>query len=124
MAVYAESEDLINVGAYRQGSNPVIDSAIAKHGLIEDFLVQSVEEPSTLEETLTAMSRITGISIPPEEMTDTNQKLFRASSKKIIVDMPEKAEKPVNTEDTKMALNSVAALFSSIPGMNILDGNN
>jgi flagellum-specific ATP synthase len=123
MAVYAESEDLINVGAYRQGSNPVIDEAIAKHTMIEDFLVQEVDEPSTLEETLTAMAGITGIDIPPEEMTDTNQKLAQKQNHKIKTDKPVTAEKPVNVEDTKMALNSVAALFSSLPGMNILDMN-
>jgi flagellum-specific ATP synthase len=119
MAAYAEAEDLINVGAYRQGSNPAIDDAIAKHGPIEDFLIQRVEEPSTLEETLTAMSEITGILIPPEEMTDTNQKLLKTSNQKIKMDKPVTVEKSVNIEDTKMALNSVAALFSSMPGMNM-----
>ncbi|MDR0487594.1 MAG: FliI/YscN family ATPase, partial [Treponema sp.] len=63
MAVDAEAEDLINVGAYHQGSNPAIDEAIAKHGPIEDFLIQSVEERSPLEETLAAMSEITGVEI-------------------------------------------------------------
>jgi flagellum-specific ATP synthase len=37
MAVYSEQEDLINVGAYRTGSNPAIDDAIAKHMPIEKF---------------------------------------------------------------------------------------
>jgi len=124
MASYAAAEDLINVGAYHQGSNPEIDEAIAKHGPIEDFLIQEVDEPSSLEETLMAMSKITGVQIPPEEMTDTNKMLVKIVSQKIKPDMPKIAEKPSNTEDTKMALNSVAALFSSMPGINILDGDN
>jgi len=124
MASYAAAEDLINVGAYHQGSNPEIDEAIAMHGPIEKFLIQEVDEPSSLEETLTAMSNITGIPIPPEEMTDTNKMLVSIISQKTKTDTPKIAEKPTNTQDTKMALNSVAALFSSMPGMNILGGNN
>jgi len=124
MAAYAAAEDLINVGAYHQGSNPEIDEAIAKHGPIEDFLIQEVDEPSSLEETLAEMSKIAGVPIPPEEMTDTNKMLVKIVNQKIKPDTPKIAVKPSNTEDTKMALNSVAALFSSMPGMNILDGDN
>jgi flagellum-specific ATP synthase len=68
MAVYAENEDFINVGAYRQGSNPAIDESIAHHGPIEEFLVQAVEERSPLDRTLSWMSEITGVPIPEEEM--------------------------------------------------------
>ena len=70
MAVYAESEDLINVGAYHSGSNPDIDDAIAKHQAVEEFLIQAVEERSSLEETLAAMSAISGFPIPPQEADD------------------------------------------------------
>jgi flagellum-specific ATP synthase len=70
MAIYAEAEDLINVGAYHGGSNPGIDEAIAKHDLIEQFLTQEVGEQSTLEETLLEMSEIAGVTIPREEMAD------------------------------------------------------
>jgi flagellum-specific ATP synthase len=66
MATYAENEDFINIGEYRSGANPVIDEAIAKHVQIEEFLIQEVDEPSSLEDTLTAMSEIAGIDIPPE----------------------------------------------------------
>jgi flagellum-specific ATP synthase len=117
MASYAEMEDFINIGAYRQGSDPSVDEAIAKHGPIEDFLVQSVDEPSSLEQTLARMSEITGVEIPPEEMTDTNLKLaankdgFSRTEKK-----PQEEKKSASVEDTAMAINSVAALFSSMPG--------
>lgn len=114
MAAYAKAEDLINVGAYHSGSNPEIDEAIGKHGPIENFLIQDIDEPSTLEETLTAMSEITGIDIPPEEMTDTNEKLLARAAAK----MPRREKKlkegviPAPVEDTAMALQSVASLFS------------
>ena len=68
MADYADSEDLINVGAYRQGSNQGIDNAIAKRVAIEEFLIQAVDEKSTVPETLDALGRIAGVEIPEDEM--------------------------------------------------------
>jgi flagellum-specific ATP synthase len=114
MAVYAEAEDLINVGAYHQGSNPAIDEAIAKHGPIEDFLIQSVEERSPLEETLAAMSEITGVEISSDEMTDgaSQPSAVSGGRKKA----PQEAGKAVSAEDAARALNSVAALFSMTQG--------
>jgi flagellum-specific ATP synthase len=76
MAVYAEAEDLINVGAYHGGSNPAIDEAIAKHEAIEAFLVQDVKEKSPIEETLTRMGEIAGIAIPEEERTEFLRKII------------------------------------------------
>lgn len=67
IADYAESEDMINAGAYKTGSNPAVDDAIAKHESIEAFLMQEISEKSTLPETLAALEKITGISIPDEE---------------------------------------------------------
>jgi flagellum-specific ATP synthase len=117
MAAYARSDDLINVGAYHVGSNPEIDDAIAKHAPIKNFLIQDVDEPSSLEETLSLMAEITGIDIPEEEMKDTNQKLLAAAG----AGRAQKTEKTVkdpilqtSPEDTAAALNSVASLFSSI----------
>jgi flagellum-specific ATP synthase len=68
MADYAGAEDLINVGAYASGSNPAIDDAIAKHQVIEDFLTQDVEEPSTMIETLKRLGEIAEMQIPDSEM--------------------------------------------------------
>jgi flagellum-specific ATP synthase len=42
MAIYQEAEDLINIGAYRKGSNPKIDRAIQLHEQIEVFLKQEI----------------------------------------------------------------------------------
>ncbi|WP_306547031.1 FliI/YscN family ATPase [Desulfobulbus sp.] len=55
MAVYRESEDLINIGAYAAGSNKKIDYAISRIDAINTFLTQGFDEPSTLEETIAAM---------------------------------------------------------------------
>ena len=70
MADYAGAEDLINVGAYKLGTNPVIDQAITKRESIEKFLLQAIEEKSTLKKTLQAMGEITGIEIPESEMEE------------------------------------------------------
>jgi len=124
MAVYSRAEDLINVGAYHNGSNPEIDDAIAKHGQTEDFLIQDVNEPSTLEETLKFMSEITGIDIPEEEMTDNNANLLTQESRVSRRKKPQAEDRrAVSVEDTAMALNSVAALFSSLPSSNALNTN-
>jgi len=61
MAVYADAEDLINIGAYVKGSNSSIDESIDKHEDIEDFLTQAVEENFDFEETVESLSRISGI---------------------------------------------------------------
>ncbi len=70
IASYAESEDLINVGAYHVGTNPLIDEAIGKKKVIDDFLIQSIDEKGTVAETLKMMGTIAGMEIPQEEFAD------------------------------------------------------
>ena len=67
MAVYAEQEDMINVGAYQKGTNPEIDAAIDSRAAIEDFLTQEVSEDTSIGETLRQLSAASGIEIPEEE---------------------------------------------------------
>lgn len=45
LATYQEAEDLINIGAYKAGSNPRIDKSVKVINEINDFLRQHVEEP-------------------------------------------------------------------------------
>ncbi len=58
MAVYADAEDLINIGAYKRGSNPTIDDAIAHIDRVNEFLLQSTEEKFTFEETKEMMHNL------------------------------------------------------------------
>jgi flagellum-specific ATP synthase len=51
LATYKKSEDLINIGAYKRGSNPRIDAAIDRSDSINSFLKQRAEEPSRLSAT-------------------------------------------------------------------------
>jgi flagellum-specific ATP synthase len=52
VAIYKESEDLINIGAYVKGSNLKIDRAIALNPKINSFLRQNITESYTFDETL------------------------------------------------------------------------
>jgi flagellum-specific ATP synthase len=58
LANYAESEDLINIGAYVKGSNPRIDRAIELDKPINDFLKQNIDEHFLFEETFAQMKEI------------------------------------------------------------------
>ena len=50
MATYNEAEDLINIGAYKSGSNPDIDYAIRKIRDVNAFLRQATDEKFVFEE--------------------------------------------------------------------------
>ena len=50
MATYTEAEDLINIGAYKQGSNPAIDFAIEKIEQVNEFLMQETDEKIAFED--------------------------------------------------------------------------
>ena len=58
LAVYADAEDLINIGAYKKGSNSSIDDAIAKIDKVNEFLKQSTDEKFTFEETVRLMEEL------------------------------------------------------------------
>jgi flagellum-specific ATP synthase len=53
LASYNEAEDLINIGAYKKGSNRDIDLALRQKPLMDQFLRQGIYESSTLEEAQT-----------------------------------------------------------------------
>ena len=60
MATYRDSEDLINIGAYKRGANPTIDRAIELYPAITSFLRQDMLEHHTFDETLEQMSTLSG----------------------------------------------------------------
>ena len=49
LAAYRDHEDLISIGAYRQGANPTVDMAIAMQGEFNRYLRQPVEQGSSVE---------------------------------------------------------------------------
>jgi flagellum-specific ATP synthase len=60
MAIYKEAEDLINIGAYKQGSNPEIDEAVRLHPAIVEYLKQEMDEATDLDTCEQLMARIVG----------------------------------------------------------------
>jgi len=62
IAVYREAEDLINIGAYKQGANPEIDRSVKLHNSIQSFLKQDMNDCFTFEQTMELMSGIAGNS--------------------------------------------------------------
>lgn len=57
MALYRENEDLITIGAYKQGSDPKIDYAIGHMDKINQFLVQEVDEAYSFSDTVNLMEQ-------------------------------------------------------------------
>ena len=52
MAVHAKNEDLINIGAYVSGTDPVCDKAISMMDDINKFLKQSTNEKTEYVKTI------------------------------------------------------------------------
>lgn len=60
LALYTSNEDLINIGAYKHGTNPKLDEAIAKIDKINGFLMQGVDEAFDLDETIKLLEEAVG----------------------------------------------------------------
>ena len=58
LAAYREAEDLIQLGAYVSGSNPVLDAGIRLRPELLEFLKQDQESRSGLADTLTRMREL------------------------------------------------------------------
>ncbi|MBQ3545058.1 MAG: flagellar protein export ATPase FliI [Lachnospiraceae bacterium] len=58
LATYNEVEDLINIGAYKKGSNKNIDYAISKIDEVNEFLIQDVDEKFSFEEAVKRLEAI------------------------------------------------------------------
>lgn len=58
LATYNEAEDLINIGAYKKGSNKNIDDAISKIDAVNNFLRQNVDEKFAFEQVVSLLNDI------------------------------------------------------------------
>ena len=68
MSTFADMEDLIRLGAYRKGSDPAVDEAIALNPAFETFLSQNKGEAMGLLEGYQALGAI----IAPQEDDGAN----------------------------------------------------
>lgn len=66
LATYNEAEDLINIGAYKNGTNKNIDYAISKIDAVNDFLMQATDEKFNFEDEITMLNDLF------EENTESN----------------------------------------------------
>jgi flagellum-specific ATP synthase len=55
---YERSRDLISVGAYNAGTDPVLDEAIRLRSKIESFLQQDISERSNIAESLQELTAL------------------------------------------------------------------
>lgn len=58
LATYNEAEDLINIGAYKKGSNKNIDYAISKIDAVNDFLMQTTDEKFNFEDEIAMLEHL------------------------------------------------------------------
>ena len=58
LSAYSNMEELIRIGAYRAGADPLIDRAIALHPDLEAFLAQDKDEATTLEASFVRLDAI------------------------------------------------------------------
>ena len=60
IATYSQNEDLINIGAYKKGSNAEIDFAIENRDAINDFLSQWIDEKVDFYSSIMSMNALFG----------------------------------------------------------------
>lgn len=60
IAAYRENEDIVQLGAYASGTNPVLDRAIARMPELTSFLKQGKEEQRTFQDSVDAIKVIAG----------------------------------------------------------------
>lgn len=58
LSAYNEAEDLINIGAYVKGSNPLIDHALSKIHSLRQYLKQDINEGAYYTETISRLEAL------------------------------------------------------------------
>jgi flagellum-specific ATP synthase len=103
LAAHREKADLISIGAYQSGTDPVVDAAIAMRPRIDAFLRQAVDEPSSLEE---ADAQLLSLAAGLGEHTDPWHEVLDAVP---VVSAP-RAPAPVSVGTPGGALTAIPAL--------------
>jgi len=55
-----DNRDLVNIGAYAAGSDPLLDEALARREEIRTFLTQSTGESATMADSLAQLTSLAG----------------------------------------------------------------
>ncbi|GHD14542.1 flagellum-specific ATP synthase [Halioglobus japonicus] len=59
-SIYQRNQDLISLGAYSPGHDPLLDVAVANYPAVEAFLQQNISEKSTINDSLAELLHING----------------------------------------------------------------
>lgn len=62
ISTYEDMEELIRLGAYRKGSDPVVDHAISLYPQIETFLAQNKDDHATIAESFEQLAETLGLA--------------------------------------------------------------
>jgi len=73
MSVYDDMAELIQLGAYRRGSDLKVDEAIRYHDALEGFLSQKIEETTDLNTGYSELANILGLEMNLEKETPVPQ---------------------------------------------------
>jgi flagellum-specific ATP synthase len=84
LALWADIEDLVNIGAYARGSNPQFDLVIETRPMISEFLQQRIDERATLAETREALLKL------HSDIKRTEARLLSASTAEAMPQTPGK----------------------------------
>ena len=58
LATYSKYEDIINIGAYKEGTNPQVDLAIKMMERINEFLRQDINEKANFEQSIKSLIKL------------------------------------------------------------------
>ncbi len=57
-----DNRDLVNIGAYVAGADPILDEALSKENEVREYLTQGINEGSDLASTLVKLRELTGVA--------------------------------------------------------------
>ncbi|MCP4293662.1 MAG: FliI/YscN family ATPase [bacterium] len=61
MKTLEDNRDLVNIGAYVAGADPLLDEALAKEDEVRQYLTQGINEGSEINSTLEKLRKLTGV---------------------------------------------------------------
>ena len=68
LSAYTNMEELIRIGAYRAGADPIVDRAIALNPGLEAFLSQSPDEATPMAESFSRLETILDHGLRTEDL--------------------------------------------------------
>ena len=66
LSAYSNMEELIRIGAYRSGADPIVDRAIALNPALEGFLGQDKDDATRLTDSFTRLEAILNQGMIPQ----------------------------------------------------------